>query len=108
MAQVYKRVKGLPIQKFMAKHETVQAELAERAFEIGVRAEADLATHHHDGHAHIDIEHGKVDWYIILNDERGQKAAMSIEYGRQPDENGNGGMEGLMILHKAAHLRKGR
>ena len=73
-----------------------------------------VAVHKHEGHAFIDIEHGKVDWYVILNDTRGQLAALSIEYGRSPYivefEDGRTetrrGMDGLYILHNAFDLPK--
>jgi hypothetical protein len=42
-------------------------------------------------HAYIADYMGKTDYYIILNDTRGQQAAVSIEYGRRggtTDKNG--------------------
>lgn len=104
MAKIY-----LNINKRLAQNEGVQAELKARTFEIAARAEVELVRHHRDGDAEIDIEHGNVDWYVILSDERGQKAAMSIEYGRAgyiDPETGEhyDAMDGLFILHNAAHL----
>jgi hypothetical protein len=106
MAKVY-----LNINKKLAQNEGVQAELEARTFEIAARAEVELVRHHQDGDAEIDIEHGDVDWYVILSDERGQKAAMSIEYGRAgyiDPETGEhyDAMDGLFVLHNAAHLPK--
>lgn len=92
------------LNKTIASLDGVQGWLDDYALEAGARGEAMLAQHRHDGHAEIDVEAGKIDRYIILSDERGQKAALSIEYGRQPDDDGNGGMEGLFILHKATRL----
>jgi hypothetical protein len=104
MAEVYRRVGGMKTEKFLAKLGEVQDELDDRALEIGTRAEALLAEHYAEGDASIDIEVGKVDRYIILDDE----AALSIEYGREDNpETGQGGMEGLYILHRAAHLKDG-
>ncbi|MFG1602849.1 DUF5403 family protein [Actinoplanes sp. NPDC049265] len=107
MAKIYRRAT-----KQVAQNEGVQAELEARTFEIAARAEVELVRHRQDGDAEIDIEHGDVDWYVILSDERGQKAAMSIEYGRAgytDPETGEqwGAMDGLFILHNAAHLPKG-
>lgn len=107
MAEVYRRVAGRKLEKYLAVEDGVQDSLTDTTLGIAFRAGAILAEHHHDGHAQIEVEEGKVDHYVVLSDDRGQKAAMSIEYGREPDpETGAGGMEGLMILHRAAHLRK--
>ncbi|MET9861963.1 DUF5403 family protein [Streptomyces smyrnaeus] len=123
MAKIYKSVRGKKLTKVIAENDGVQDELDRRTFEIAVRAEALLLEHRQEGHASIEIEHGDVDWYVVLSDERGQKAALSIEYGRaahtveREDENGNtyevevGAMDGLYILARASHLpkrRKGR
>lgn len=104
MAQVYKRVGGRKIEKVIALHKDVQDGLDRHALRMGGTAEALLAGHRHEGHARIEVDEGDVDRYVVLSDERGQKAAMSIEFGRRPDEDGNGGMEGLRILHRAAGL----
>lgn len=88
----------------------VQEWLDEYIFEAAVKAEKDLADHHYDGDSEIDFEAGDVDRYLILSDERGQKAAMSIEYGRAPfvgdDGRLRGGMDGLFILHRAVGIKK--
>lgn len=109
MAEVYKNVGGRKLTKIIALHADVQDALERETIGIALKAEADLAGHRDAGHARIETDHdsGKVDHYVVLSDERGQKAAMSIEYGRKPDEEGRGGMEGLFILHKAAGLRGG-
>lgn len=113
MAYVYKGVDGRKLTEVIALNEGVQAELERRAFEIAARAEAELVRHRREGHAEIDIESADVDFYVILSDERGQKAALSIEYGRagylDPDTGEEYGvMEGLYILHNASRLPKGR
>lgn len=109
MAYIYKGLNGRPMSEVIARNEGVQAELETRTFEIAVRAEAELVEHRQDGHAQIEIESGDIDFYVILSDERGQKAALSIEYGRAGSidpETGQeyGEMQGLFILHRAAHL----
>lgn len=114
MAVVYNRMggKGMKVEEFVAHHVDVQEEVEARAFEVAARAEVLLMEHRQDGHASIDIEHGDIDWYVVLNDERGQDAALSIEYGRAGyiDQWGNnwGEMEGLYILARASNLPKKR
>lgn len=116
MAEIYKKIPGKgggKIQKVIAEHDGVQDWLDEYIFHAAVRAEAILAEHRDQGHAFIEVEAGDIDRYLILNDERGQAAAMSIEYGRAPSTREradgtveeSGGMEGLFILHKAVHLK---
>lgn len=106
MAKVYRAVGGHKITQYIAELPEVQLEIDKATLEIGSTAEGILAGHHFEWDAFIEVAKGDIDGYVILNDERGQKAAMSIEYGRKPNAEGKGGMEGLQILHKAAHLRK--
>ncbi|GAB3830202.1 DUF5403 family protein [Kribbella italica] len=108
MAEVYRTLGGRKVEKALAILPEVQRELEERTLQVAGRAEAGLAEHHHDGDAEIDIEDGGVDWYVVLSDERGQLAALSIEFGREPYEKDGelvGGMDGLHILGNAAHLK---
>jgi RecA/RadA recombinase len=103
----------------------VQAEVEERAFEIGVRAEELLLQHRAEGIAQIEIAKGKIDSYVVLTDanatnrKTNANSAASIEFGRSGykvevvDETGKvvdtyevGPMEGLHILEEAAHLPK--
>lgn len=131
MAEVYKVVtegpgKGRKIQQAMGMQEDVQARLFLEAEQGAHRAQANLAIvrskpgyNMRGGHSFIEIDRGKVDWYVILNDERGLHAAMSIEFGRKPADRlkiqhvDNGfadvdpGMPGLYILHDAMHLSRG-
>lgn len=97
MAEVNRTVRGKPIEDWLAHTRMVRAALKEEAAARAEVAEGLLAAHHHDGHAQIELQRGDLDWYVILSDERGLKAAMSIEYGRR----GPGGMAGLFILHRA-------
>ncbi|MEU6959594.1 DUF5403 family protein [Streptomyces chrestomyceticus] len=120
MAKVYKSVGGRKLTKVIAQNEGVQAEVEARTFEIAVRAEEILKQHRADGHSQILVEEGKVDRYVVLSDDRGQKAALSIEYGREAytvtrkDRYGNefevevGEMDGLYVLATASHLPKKR
>lgn len=113
MAEVYKGLSGVKMEELIALLPEVQSHLEDATLEIGGRAEALLAEHHDSGAAEIDIESGDIDHYVVLSDERGQLAALSIEFGRQPHRNSAGemvgGMDGLHILGRAAHLKaKGR
>ena len=113
MATIYKSVKGRKLTDVIARNKGVQDELDRRTFEMAVRAEEDLLEHRMEGHAAIEVAHGDIDWYVVLSDERGQEAAMSIEFGRagyiDPDTREEyGEMEGLFILARAAHLPKER
>ena len=116
MAEMFKRVNGKKFEEAIASLDGVQDWLDEYIFEAGVKAEQELLDHRYEGDAFIEIEQGDIDRYLILNDERGQKAAMSIEYGREAyekeDKFGNkrkvGAMEGLFILHNAVRLRGGK
>lgn len=116
MAYMYQRTP-----RVIALHQDVQAELDRRTFEIAVRAEETLIEHRADGHAEIDIVHGDIDFFVVLADDRGQKAALSIEYGREAGQdirrNPKTGelevvewseMEGLYVLAEASHLPKKR
>jgi uncharacterized protein DUF5403 len=65
----------------VSKHLTVQSYLDELTFAMLAKAQESLVEHRHDGHASVERTHAKVDWYLVLSDERGQKAALSIEFG---------------------------
>lgn len=104
MAHVYKRVRNQPIEKFLARLPGVQAELQSQATSAATRARALLLKHRDEGVAKITVDRGRIDRYVVLED----RAALSIEYGRKPNENGRGGMEGLYILHRAFDLRRKR
>lgn len=97
MSQIYRRAGGFKMEKLIALHATVQKRLDEEVLRAGLRAEAKLAQHRDTGASSIHVERGKVDRWLELEDAH----AMSIEFGRQPDENGRDGMEGLRILRDA-------
>ena len=62
----------------------------------GSRAEGLLASHRHLGHARIEVSHGDVDSFVTLSDERGQRAAAAIEFGRSGGP--TGASQGLFVL----------
>jgi hypothetical protein len=128
MAEVYKvspkaPVRGKKLQKAIGLHEDVQARLALEA-ELGAfRADANLAIVRAKPGYDIPAvtrssrsTKGKVDRYVILNDERGLGAAMTIEYGRKAAPDGPAPParstswrprhRGLFILHDAMHLSR--
>jgi RecA/RadA recombinase len=125
MAYVYKGLNGKNMAEVIATLPEVQAEVDERAFQIGVRAEELLLQHRAEGIAQIEIAKGDIDSYVVLADtnatnrKSNANSAASIEFGRSGykvevvDETGKvvdtyevGPMEGLHILEKAAHLPK--
>ncbi|MEU0674472.1 DUF5403 family protein [Streptomyces sp. NPDC006172] len=127
MAYIYRGLNGKNMAEFIASLPEVQAEVDERAFEIGVRAEELLLQHRAEGIAKIEIAKGKIDSYVVLTDangtnkKSGANSAASIEFGRSGykvevvDETGKvvdtyevGPMEGLHILEEASHLPKKR
>jgi hypothetical protein len=115
MAEIFRRMngKGTAVDKAIAKSVVVQQRLDVGAFEIGVRAEDLLLEHQQEGHARIQIASGDVDRYVILDDDAGDEAALSIEFGRAgyiDPETGEtyGAMDGLYILTQAAGLKKDR
>jgi hypothetical protein len=139
MAEVFDRVsegqgRGKKLTQVIGLHADVQARLALEAKEGAYRAEAQLAIVRskpgydiRGGHSFIETSTGDVDHYVILNDERGLRAAMTIEYGRKASDKmadlggeyigetvtdggptrKNGAMEGLFILHDAMKISRG-
>jgi hypothetical protein len=84
VAEVYRRVGRQKIERLVAQHATVQKRMDDITLDRAANAESALAAHRHDGHARIDVEQGDIDRYVVLDDERGLLAALSIEYGRKP------------------------
>ncbi len=113
MATIYRGSGRRGIEYIAAMHVDTQHELETRAWEIALRAEANLLAHKADGHAEILLLHGDVDYYVALDDSRGLNAALSIEFGRagwiDPDSGlVIGAMEPLNILHDAANLPRAK
>lgn len=115
MVDIYKTFNGLPFEEGLAKFAPVRKEIRRVTKIIGQDAAAGLAGHRSEGHSFIKVAYGPVDGMVILNDERGQKAAMSIEFGRgaadpnDPDYDKDpfpNGTVGTYVLHKASGLRK--
>jgi hypothetical protein len=77
----------------------VVASVRAKAHEGGARASAVLAAHRYSGASRIVVDHGAVDAFVSLDDERGDHAAAAIEYGRS---GGRGGAtQGVHALSRA-------
>lgn len=96
MAEIYAFVTD----EWVAMLEGVQADLRARTAAGAARAAAVLAAHHHTGDSRIETEHGHIDHYVVLNDDRGQHAAMTIEFGRV-GTTGHGTSQGVHALDAA-------
>ena len=85
MAEIYEWADN----EYFAKLPGVRAKLRSTAQAGGARAEAILDAHRYQGHSRITVTRGdRLDWFVNLDDTRGQRAAAAIEYGRRlgPDE----------------------
>jgi len=82
MAEIF-RNKGL--EKRLAKRRDVQAELKRTVNQLARVATSVLAASRDSGDARIETAKGAIDHYVVLNDDRGYGAAMTIEYGREGD-----------------------
>ncbi len=83
--------------EYVAKMGGVQRELRSRANGGAARARAILAEHRHTGDSRIVVEHGVIDYYVVLDDSRGARAAAAIEYGRSGGARG-GATQGVHAL----------
>lgn len=114
MARVYTakeigKVAGLKksnVEEIAAHHKDTQRGLTKLSARVGGDARALLARHRDAGHARIVNLEGRVDRTVVLDDTRGMKAALSIEFGRKPSERDKG-MEGLFVLTRAMGAAKG-
>lgn len=109
MAYIYGGKGKRGIQKIVAMSDDVQDGLDDFQLEVALRAESLLRQHRETGNAKIELERGRIDRYVVLDDP----AALSIEFGRagyiDPDtEEEWGGSPPLYILSRAAHLRNRR
>lgn len=107
MAEVYRFVNGMKLEKLIALTAEAQAGLSASTEKTAAAAKAILASHRHEGHSRIEVEDLGIDRMITLNDERGQKAAMTIEFGRRGGGK-NGAMEPVAPLRKAIRKNASR
>jgi hypothetical protein len=106
VAEVYRSIQGKPFADWLAHTEMVDYGIRGHAMARAAIAAGILAGHRDQNHAHIEVEKQKLDYHVMLNDERGLLAAMSIEFGRAGVKNEStneieGGMDGLFVLHRA-------
>lgn len=95
MAEIY----AFATDEYFAKLPGVRSTLARTAKGGAARAEAILAAHRYRGHARITVTRGALDYFVNLDDTRGQSAAAAIEYGRK---GGRGGVSsGIHALRSA-------
>ena len=114
--ELYKTVKGKKREHAYALLEDTQKGVAGFAAAKAVLALSNRMRHVAEGHADIELESGNgtnPDWYVVLSDDRGLGAAMSIEFGRDAirDDDGNiiwNATEPTWILHNTFGLTKKR
>lgn len=93
MARLY----GFADDEFFAKLPGVRAELKDTADAGGDRAKSILDARRYEGHSRITVTRGTLDWWVSLDDTRGDRAAAAIEYGRSGGLNG-GATQGVFAL----------
>lgn len=87
MAYIYKGINGRKMTKVIAANDGVQRALDRIAGKETAIAAAILKTHRDSGDSRVYMESGRVDRYVVLDDERGLLAALAILRGR-PHEGG--------------------
>ena len=78
--RMYKTVNGMKAEKFYALHPGVQMATLSVALKGYIGAKAQLARHRSNRthHSFISLSHGRVDWYVILDDRKSDWAAAKI------------------------------
>lgn len=96
MAEVYRE-----IENYLSHMVGVKAAVKVAAEEGAETARTLLAQHRHSGAARILVVTSRgPDTFVTLDDDRGQGAAMTIEFGRKGGGK-SGSMEGLHVLGRA-------
>lgn len=98
------------IRKRLVRLPEVRAGVKGAAQRIERDAQKILAAHRHAGDATIESLPGsqRVDWFVVLNDEKGgNPGALAIEFGRH-DGSTSGAMEPIAPLRLAAGLNAGK
>jgi len=67
--------------KTAAYHKETGFALKRTANALFANARRRLFAHTHSGDAKIELSHGKLDYFVSLDDSRGQRAAAAIEFG---------------------------
>lgn len=97
MAEIY----GFATDEYFAKLPGVRRTLALTAHEGAARASAILAAHRYSGDSEINVTRGGLDYFVNLDDTRGQRAAAAIEYGRKITGRSEGTTSGVHALRSA-------
>ena len=69
------------VDRLVAHLPEMKRELKRHADRVSGIASGVLAEHHHSGDAQINVTKGKLDYFVNLDDTRGQGAAAAIEFG---------------------------
>jgi hypothetical protein len=85
------------VNRIVSRLPGVKDAVKDHSEQIGRRAEARLAAHRKTGDTRVGVDHSGRDSVVFLDDTRGAKAALSIEFG-------TGDSEGLYVLYGAAGL----
>jgi hypothetical protein len=111
VAEVYASIQGAPFEDWLAHTRMVNDGVHTHAAQRATIAKRIHAEHRKEGHSYVELTKGdRTDWFVNLNDERGLRAAMSIEFGRgasEPDDPtapALGQTRGTWTLHRAFGL----
>jgi hypothetical protein len=104
MAEVFRGVYGKKLDDYIAHTREVRDEIEVHTAIIGEHARGLKARHHDTGDSYIETEIEKLDGWVILNDTRGKKAAMAMEFGSAPHDGWPAGTPAQEILHQAAGI----
>lgn len=109
MATVFRNIDST-----IAHTKEAQAGLRKETLDLADRARGIMSDHRYAGHAKITTggpgqaeraeEYPDIDHLVILDDEDGLKAAMTMEFGRKNGPDGKGGMRPIAPLRTAAGL----
>lgn len=99
--EIYDYVNGQELEAYIAHLPGVHDAVGRKGRSIAGLAEAYLDTRpkHRTGKSRVVVEHGRLDTYVILDDERDERAAAAIEYG---NKYGGGNVGALRAAIEAA------
>lgn len=87
MAEVYKEARGMYMEELIAHHSDVQYELDVQITGMLHKAEAIKAWWVDQHDSKVSADKGEIDRWLYLDDTRGLKAAMAMEYGANEHDN---------------------
>lgn len=97
-------VGGKRMNTWVAHTSAVREEIEVHTAIIGEHARGIKRRWRDTGASYVETETAKLDGYVILNDERGIKGAMAMEYGSDPHKGFPDGTPAQAILHEAAGI----